>query len=855
MTCGYDAGARDAASELEDDGDRYVMKFISGYLKRLALAVVIGCAVTLSVAPASAQSIVVQGTKRVEAETIRSYFRGSDQARVNQAIKDLYATGLFSDVQVSRQGGTIVVRVVENQLVNRVAFEGNSRIKGASLIKEVQSRSRGAYNPSTVQADLQRIRDLYRRAGRGDAQISSRTVPLPNGSVDVVFTINEGGKTGIRSLEFVGNNAFSGYRLRNLMNTTQMNFMSWFKDSDVYDPDKISGDLERIRRFYLKKGYADFRITGSDARYDEAAKGWIVVITLDEGQPYTVSSVRVDSRIPDVDTELLTRRTNIKVGSTYDGDLVEKAVQNLTREVARKGYAFASARPQGDRNQTNRTIALSFVLEEGPRVYVERIVVRGNTRTREYVIRREFDLGEGDAYNRVLVDRAEKRLNNLGFFKSVRISNQPGSSPDRVVIIVDVEDKPTGSFGISGGYSTADGLIAEVSIAESNFMGRGQFVRAAVTAGQRTRGVELSFTEPYFMGYRMAAGMDLFYKETKNSRYALYDSQVAGATLRMGLPITEELSFGARYSLYSTQIKIPNDYRRPFNDCTIPIPGVTPGTPGSPYPDPSLPTSTVTCMTNGEASLAIKEAAAKRWITSSVGYSLVYSTLDNARNPTEGFYAELRQDIAGLGGDAKWLKTTADMRYYYPLFDDIVLFGRLQGGNMFKFGGGYLRTIDQFNNGSNIVRGFAPGGMGPRDISLGLDPRGTGLGGTNYYGATAEVQFPIFGLPKEVGLRGALYTDVGTLFGYKGATNFTHLFPLLPPGSPCIPALVNGGGVVYTQSNCMTVKDSHAIRWSAGASLLWASPLGPIRFNYSFVLRKDKNDVVQRFQFTGGGTF
>jgi outer membrane protein insertion porin family len=846
-----------AVSTTEYDGDRLAMQFFRGFVKRLAVAALLGYAAVMTSIPASAQTIVVQGTQRVEAETIRSYFRGSDQGRINAAVKELYGTGLFSDVQVSRQGNTIVVRVVENQTVNRVAFEGNSRLKGAALIKEVQSRSRGAYNPSTVEADLQRLRDIYRRAGRGDAQVSVRTVPLPNGSVDVVFTINEGGKTGIRSIDFVGNNAFSSYRLRNLMNTTQMNFMSWFKDSDVYDPDKISGDLERIRRFYLKKGYADFRVTGSDARYDEASKGWVVVITVDEGQPYVVSSVRVDSRIADVDSALLTGRTGIKPGSTYDGDKVEKAVQSLTREVARKGYAFAAARPQGDRNPADRTIALSFVIEEGPRVYVEKIVVRGNTRTRDYVVRREFDIGEGDAYNRVLVDRAERRLNNLGFFKTVRISNQPGSAPDRVIIIVDVEDKPTGSFGISGGYSTQDGFIAEVSVAESNFMGRGQFARASVTLGQRTRGVELSFTEPYFMGYRLAAGGDLFYKETRNSRYALYDSTVAGATLRVGLPITEEISLGLRYSLYGTEIRLPNNARRPFNDCSIPIENVTPGNGTSPFPDPSLAGSTVTCLTNGEASLAIKEAAAKNWLTSLVGYSLTYNTLDNVRDPREGLYAEIRQDIAGLGGDAKWLRTTADMRYYYPLWDDIVAFGRFQGGHILKFG--TLRTIDHFNNGSNIVRGFAPGGMGPRDISAGLDPRGAGLGGTKYAGVTAEVQFPIFGLPKEVGLRGALYVDAGTMFGYQGRTLFNE-FGTVPVGTPlnaagCVINTNNAGGVPYIQNNCLSVRDQKLIRVSAGASILWASPLGPIRFNYSFVLRKDKHDVEQRFQFTGGGSF
>lgn len=857
------------------------MFFFSGLAKRLVMAGVafIGLVVVMA-STASAQTIVVQGTQRVDAETIRSYFRGTDQGRINDAVKELYATGLFSDVRVTRDGGRIVVRVVENQMINRIAFEGNSRLKSNMLSREVQSRSRGAYNPSTVEADIQRLKDVYRRAGRGDASVTARTVPLANGRIDVVYTINEGGKTGIREINFSGNASYSSYRLRNLMEVTQMNFMSWFKDSDVYDPDKISADLERIRRFYLRNGYADFRIVGNDSRYDEAARGWIVNIAIEEGQPYRIASVNVDSRIPDVASETLLSRTRISPGQRYDGDQVEKAVTELTREVARKGYAFASARPNGDRNPGNHTIALTFVIEEGPRVYVERIVVRGNTRTRDYVVRREFDLGEGDAYNRVLVDRAEKRLNNLGFFKSVKISNTPGSAPDRVVIIVDVEDKPTGSFGISGGYSTSDGFLAEVSVSEANFMGRGQFAKASVTYGQRSRGIDLSFTEPYFMGYRLSGGVDLFFKETRNSRYSVYESSTAGGALRLGIPITEELSVGFRYSLYRTEIKIPNDAKRPYNDCTIPISGVTPLTPaqlalqGPGYVNPADPSilpdgppitnggTNLNCLTNGEASLAIKEAAGSR-ITSMPGMSVVFSTLDNGRNPTSGIYAEFRADVAGLGGDAKFARATTDLRYYYPIWDDIVGFVRGQAGHTMAIGGQKLRIIDNFNVGSTLVRGFAPNGIGPRDVSPGVDNRIAALGGTTYYGATAEVQFPIFGLPKEVGLKGALFADAGSLFGYSGRTNFSDIAGVGTPttcvaplaNAPVVNGVVQNGGVFYRPGNCINVRNSGAIRSSVGVGLLWASPLGPIRFDYAWVLSKDKFDIKQAFRFTGGGSF
>ena len=821
------------------------MQFSGRIRSRLVAASLAGALSAAMTSAVVAQTIVVQGSQRVDAETVRSYFSGTDQARINEGVRALYSTGLFSDVRVRRDGGRIIVQVVENGVINRVAFEGNSKVKGDILASEVQTRSRGPYSQATVQADIERIKDIYRRAGRGAANVTARTVDLPNGRIDVVFKVSEGGKTGVREINFVGNQAYSAYRLRNLMQTTEMNWLSFLKNTDVYDPDKISSDLEGVRRFYLKNGYADFRVVGSEARYDEAREGYIVTVSVEEGAQYRISAVNVDSRLSDVSPEALRGALKVSAGDIYNGDLVERSVESLTREVSRKGYAFSAARPRGERDPAAQTIALSFVVEEGPRVYVERITVRGNTRTRDYVIRREFDLGEGDAYNRVLVDRAERRLNNLGFFKRVRITNEPGSAPDRVVVVVDVEDQPTGSFGISGGYSTQDGIIGEVSVTESNFLGRGQFVRAAATLGQRTRGVDLSFTEPYFLGYRMSGGFDLFHKEMKKSTYSLYDTYTTGATLRAGIPLTEEVSLGLRYSLYQTRIEIPNTSERPYNDCTNELIGVTPGTVGA-----SALSATNNCMTNGEASLAIKEASGTR-LTSAVGSTLAFSNLDNARNPTKGLYAELRTDIAGLGGDSKWVRGQADMRYYYPVFDDVVAIARMQGGHIVGYGGNELRIIDNFNLGPTLVRGFAPGGLGPRDTSPGINNRTAGLGGTTYFGGSAEMQFPIWGMPREVGLRGAVFADAGTLFGYSGRENFSEFVGLLS-NEACAPQYTAPN---YKQNNCVTVNDSNKIRSSVGASVLWSSPLGPIRFDYAFVLSKDKSDVTQAFRFSGGTSF
>ena len=818
------------------------MPFITGLLKRLVLALVVSASL-VSLAPlAHAQTIVVQGNRRVDAEAVRSYFTGGSQAQVNQAVKDLYATGQFSNVSVRRDGGRIIVSVSENNSINRVVFEGNTKLKAEVLTSEVQSKSRGAYSPAAVQADVQRILEIYRRTGRAAATVTSRTVDLPNGRIDVVFTIVEGDKTGVKAINFVGNQVFSSGKLAGLMQTTEMNLLSFLKTTDVYDPDRIAADQELIRRYYLKNGYADFRVVGSDARYDAEQKGYIITITVEEGPQYHIGQVSVDSRLRDVDGNSLNGLVRLSTGDVYDGDLVEKSVDVISREVARRGYAFSQVRPKGDRDAATRTITLGFVVDDGPRVYIERINIRGNTRTRDYVIRREFDLGEGDAYNRQLVDRAEKRLNNLGYFKKVKISNEPGSSPDRIVINVDVEDQPTGSFSVSGGYSTTDGILAEVSVTESNFLGRGQYVRAAASRGQFSQGYELSFTEPYFLDRRLAAGFDLFRKQTDQSKYAQYSTIITGGTVRFGLPVTDELSFSPRYSLYNTTIKIPNTSATPFNDCTSPINGFTPGTPGAVTPL----SVTANCLSNGEASLAVKEAKGSQ-LTSLVGYTLAYNTLDSNKTPTAGIYAELKQDFAGAGGDSKFVRSTGDIRYYREIFDDIVGLVHVQGGNITGFGGNKLRIVDNFNLGPSLVRGFAPGGIGPRDFSAGIDPKTSGgLGGTTYFGASLEFQFPIFGLPREIGLKGAVFADAGTLFNYNGRTNFSA------GGGACVAQNV---APAFTQGTCLNVRDSHAIRSSVGASLLWASPLGPIRFDYAFALTKDKLDVKQAFRFSGGTSF
>lgn len=824
---------------------------------------------------AYAQQIVVEGNRRVEADTIRSYVTGTASGSPEEARRSLLSTGLFSDVQVSARGGTTVVRVRENNVIGRVFFEGNKKLEKATLQGVVESKDRGALSNAVIAADVERIRETYRRSGRGGAKVTYRLVDLPNGRTDVVFQVDEGDKTGVREIVFVNNNAISESTLKGLMTTSEMNFLSFIKTSDVYDPDRIASDLEIVRRYYLRNGYADFRVVNADARYvdGDGEAGWVVTVTVEEGEQYTVGAVSVDSRVPGVDQGSLDGEIRAQVGDVYNAEDVEKTLSGVTTEVNRQGYPFAQVRPTGQRDRATHQVALGFVVEDGPRVYIERINVRGNTRTRDYVIRRELDLGEGDAYNRVLVDRAERRLNGLGFFKKVRFSNEPGSAPDRVVVNIDVEDQPTGSFSVSGGYSTQDGIIGEVSVSESNFLGRGQYVRIAGTGGQYAKGVDFSFTEPYFLGYRLAAGFDAFYKYSDLTRYSRYETTVYGGQLRIGLPITQELGVTFRYSLYNTELTVPNTLKRPYNDCSVPIPGYTVLNPaGTIDPTTGLNVSGLAaypnCAYDGEASIALKGSQGNT-LTSLVGATLAYSTLDNIARPTNGFYGEIKPDIAGLGGDSKFFRVTGDARYYKEIYEDVVGFVRIQGGHISALNDEPLRITDQFFLGPSLVRGFAPNGIGPRDVGT-SDARSNAIGGTTYFGGTLEVQFPIPGIPKDLGLKGAVFADAGTLFGYSGRTQFNVNGDAFINGTPqgaggiCNYTSI-GAGATRVEPECVNVRDKPTIRSSVGASILWNSPLGPIRFDYAYALSKDEGvqtafgrvgkDQIQAFRFSGGSRF
>src|SRR5438105_8436515 len=510
----------------------------------------------------TASSIVVEGNRRVEADTVRSYFKLApgerlDAGKIDAALKALYGTGLVQDVRITQSGGKLIVTVVEAPVINKIAFEGNHRLKDEQLLQEIQSKERGSLSRAAVQADVQRILEIYQRNGRFDVSALPKIIDRPNNRIDLVFEINEGEKTGIKSIVFVGNKAYSARLMKEVIKTTESTFLSFLQTTDVYDPDRIEADRDLIRRFYLKHGYADVQVVSATGVYDPGRKGVVVTFTIEEGPLYHFGAVDIQSNVRAVDAQSLRRVLRMGGGQLYNGEAVEKTIEDMTIELARRGYPFGQVRPRGDRNPTTRTIGVLFVVDEGTRAYIERINIRGNYRTRDYVVRREFDINEGDPYNRALIDRAERRIKNLNFFKNVKVTNEPGSAPDRVVINVDVEEQPTGDFSIQGGYSTANGWLAEVSISERNLLGTGRYARASVTYGQYVRGVELSYAEPYFLDFRSSMGVDLFAKQSLANSYLSYGTQSYGGTLKWGLPLREELALQLRYSAFEQKISLP----------------------------------------------------------------------------------------------------------------------------------------------------------------------------------------------------------------------------------------------------------------------------------------------------------
>jgi len=731
------------------------------------------------------QEIRVSGTQRIDPATVRAYVSlmpgdPFDPARIDDSLRALFSTGLFADVTLRRVGDALVVEVVENPIINRIAFEGNRRLDDDELEAEVQLRPRVVFTRTRVEADVQRVLELYRRSGRFAATVEPQIIELDQNRVDLVFEIDEGPLTGVREITFIGNEQFGDARLRREIQTRESAWWRFLTTADNYDPDRLTFDRELLRRFYLSRGYADFRVVSAVAELAPDRSGFFITFTLDEGPRYRFGEVGIETTVEDIPADELEALLTTREGDWYDASQVEASVTALANALADRQFAFADVQPRISRDRDAQTVSITYAIEEGRPVFVERIDIVGNLRTVDEVIRRQFLLAEGDAFSASALRRSEQRVRDLGFFERVEVRQSEGTQDDTTVVQVEVAERATGEVSFGLGFSSADGPLADVGIVERNLLGRGQALRVGFTVSGRGTQADLSFTEPFFLERDLSAGFDVFRRTRDNRDESSFDQRDIGFALRLGYPIAEFLRQRAFYSLTQTTIE-------------------------------DVPTT---------ASRFVREQEGQR-LVSLVGQELSYDRLDSRLDPTDGYRLSLVTEVAGLGGDTQFLRGRLGAAYFVPVADNWILSFSGEAGQVYGIGED-VAISDRFFLGGDRLRGFASAGVGPRDLTNGADDA---LGGNIFYRGSVEMQFPL-GLPQELGVRGRVFSDVGSLWNADVSPR---------PGED--------------------LRDENALRASVGVGISWASPLGPIRVDFARAVAKQDYDETEAFRFSVGTRF
>lgn len=810
------------------------------------------------------RSLNVVGNERLEADTVRSYIdlrpgETYDRVRTDRALKVLFATELFADVEIRDDGdGNITIDVRENPVINRVLIEGAKRVKEDKIREEIKVAPRQIFTRSRARADVERILELYRRGGRFAARVEPKIVQLEQNRVDLIFEISEGPKSKVRQINIIGNTQFSDKELRGQMATRQARPLRMFTSNDTYDPDRLAFDQQKLRQFYLTQGYADFRVVSSVAELTPNRRDFIVTYVIEEGERYRFGDIDLTSQIRDVEASTFKLLLPMKKGDWYNAKLVEDTIDSLTESVGLLGYAFADVRPNFDRDKDKREMNLTFIINEAPRVYVESVTINGNTRTRDEVIRREFRLAEGDAFNSVKVKRSRDRVQSLGFFQErLEVKQAPGTAPDKVALQVDVEERPTGSLQLSAGFSSLERFIFSFSIEERNFRGRAQQLRLSANISQFQRSVEVGFTEPYLFDRNLALGFDIFRRDFNNfnftqggQRNTTFEQVTTGFQVRAGTAITEFWQAQVRYGLSIDEVTLDENLFFTNGVC-----------------DP-LKAGRFLCDTVGTATI------------SSIGYSLVNDTLDNRVRPTQGQRFILTQDLAGLGGSVRFLRTRVNYDRWWRLPANFILNIGGEAGNIFGWGGSEIRLVDRSFLGEPRFRGFGIRGVGPRVLrkfrdGIDTDPSTPGIqdslieerrqvqddaiGGANYYLGRAEVEIPLGSGGRELGLRPSVFVDVGALWGVPTPPLIDQPTVEQPViGADGLPVLDQNGNPVTQVVPGFQERffgDSPSPRVSVGIGVSWNSPFGPFRFDLAKAIRTVEGDLPQLFQFNVGTQF
>ena len=750
--------------------------------RNLLLSLLCTCSLSsVAFAQAIVRDIRVEGAERIEAATVRSYLNlgigdQMTQASFDEALKALFATGLFADVTLRQSGETLVVEVAENPIINRIAFEGNEEMESEELLTEVQLRPRQVFTRTRVQSDVTRLYQIYRRNGRFSVNIEPKIIKLDQNRVDLVFEIDEGDITTVQSIRFVGNEVYGDSDLRGEISTKEDAWYRFLSSDDRYDKDRVAFDQELLRRFYLKNGYVDYRLLSAVAELSEDRDNFFLTFTLEEGQRYKINSINIDSRLKGFDTSVLSPEIALEVGEWYNADLIQESVDKITDKLGDFQYAFVEVSPDIKRNREDASVDLTFTINETPRVFVERIDINGNVRTLDRVVRREMLVVEGDPYNKSKLARSETKIKNLDYFNKVEVKNLPGSAPDKTVVDINVEEKSTGELSIGAGFSTNDGPLADFRIRERNFLGKGQdMLFSTVLAGERTE-FNVSFTEPYFLDRDMSAGFDVFHITRDLQDESSYDQTRSGGALRFGYPLSERWRQTLKYRLENNEI---------------------------------------TDVASDASRFIIEQEGSRT--TSAISQRLSYDKRDSTINPREGTVFWLDTELAGLGGDAKYISGKVGATQYIPIGKSVVLSLLGETGAIESYSDTDVEINERFFLGGTTLRGFERAGVGPRD-----ETTGDSLGGNVFYRASAEASFPI-GFDEELGIKGHAFTDAGTLF-----------------------EIDDSGSDVLDKSD---------IRASAGLGISWRSPFGPIRVDYAIPYSKQDFDEEETFSFNFGTRF
>ncbi|MDJ0920862.1 MAG: outer membrane protein assembly factor BamA [Henriciella sp.] len=851
-----------------------------------ALMATTGLAVahTVSEPVASAQvgetirAIIVEGNQRIEDRTVQSYLLVEpgdpfDPDRIDLSLKTLFATGLFADATFEKSGSDLVVRVVENPIINRVLFEGNRSINDDKIREEIQAAPRGIFTPARVQADVQRILDLYRQSGRFSATVEPQYKPLEQNRVDLVFVVTEGPVTGVRAINFIGNEEFSDRRLRSEVVTKQSRWWRFFSSNDNYDPGRLEFDRELLRQFYQNRGYYDFSVISAVADLTPDREDFYITYTIDEGEQYSFGEIEVETALDKLNGEALKRAVPFQTGDLFRGDLIEDTIDTLTYAAGIAGYAFVDVTPRLEADPETNQVNVTFALDEGPRVYIERINIVGNTQTLDRVIRRELRVAEGDAFNRVLLDRSRNRARALGYFSNVTITETPGSKPDRTVVEIAVEEQPTGELSFAAGFSSVDAFLIDLSVSQRNLRGRGQSVVARVSASDRQQLLDFRFSEPRFLDRNLSAGISAFSSRSDFLDVSNFESQTIGAGLSLGFPVSDNTSLSLRYRLQSDEINVA-DQDVVIEDATgglaledTLIDNNDPPTPDDPSDDTVITTLVPVDRVPLPAGTSVVDQCSPAYLfrsticdsersdlASIVGYTFNWDRRNDPIAPTGGFDFFISQDIAGAGGDVQYLRTEASAATYRGIFKGVRASLRVSGGFIEPFGDDEsIRINSRFFRGGSSFRGFDVAGLGPRVVDVLADDQGNpisvkglnALGGKAYYQGTFEVTMPNF-LPEEYGIRTTLFTEVGGVGILDDADIDEPLFFTTQPGQ------YNGFGAVPAVRQ---IKDALSMRASAGLSIGWDSPFGPIQFDFSHILRKEDYDKTETFRFSTSTRF